>query len=366
MSGIRLGTVLHCERRRATSCAFITRVGTLALIGLASLQVRGADTVTVTGTVIDAHGNPVPGARVGSAFTLAKSVSETKLSIGYGPSSVVTDASGRFAMPAAPVGYSQVLVAAGPDGTLGFAKKAFPAPTEIPLAKPSRLKVVVSKAFGHGPPFGFDLRAGESAVGYGIVDGGTQAEFVAPAGSFEISMSDNESKTATRQVRLTPSLARTVQIQLRPAAWARSLGKPAPPFTPTDLQNWPADQPLTSLRGKWVLVSFWATWCRPCVEEMPELIRFYEQHSADRSRFEILAVHSADGPSLEGIRTAYDRLVQQTWGGKRLPFPLLFDATGNTQKRWGIDTYPTTLLIDPSGKLVGLATLEDLQSKVGG
>jgi thiol-disulfide isomerase/thioredoxin len=348
MSGIRLGTL----------------VGALALITLANMQVRGAD--TVTGVVVDAHGNPVPGARVGSALTLAPTVSETKLDIGYGPSSVVTDASGRFAMPAAPIGYTQVLVAAGPDGTLGFATKAFPAPTRIRLAKPSRLKVVVAKPFGHGPPFSFDLRAGASTVAYGTMKGGSEAEFVAPVGSLEISMSDSESTTATRQLRLTASQPQTVQIQLQPALWARSLGKTAPAFTPTDLQNWPANQPLSSLRGKWVLVSFWATWCRPCVEEMPKLIRFYEQHSADRNRFEIVAVHSADGTSLEGIRAAYDRLVQQTWGGKQLPFPLLFDATGNTQKRWGIEAYPTTLLIDPNGKLVGLATLEDLQSKVGG
>ena len=47
-------------------------------------------------------------------------------------------------------------------------------------------------------------------------------------------------------------------------------------------------------------------------------------------------------------------------------FPLLFDGSGKTHKAWGVESYPTMLLIDPSGKLVGPASLEDLKKSLQG
>jgi thiol-disulfide isomerase/thioredoxin len=115
-------------------------------------------------------------------------------------------------------------------------------------------------------------------------------------------------------------------------------------------------------RGKWVFVTFWATWCGPCVKEMPAFIDFYEKNAAVRRNFEIIAVHSPDGASFAAIQNAYSRLVN-VWG-KSIPFPLFFDSTGATHKRWGIEAYPTSLLIDPAGRIVGAATLEDLAAKL--
>jgi hypothetical protein len=60
----------------------------------------------------------------------------------------------------------------------------------------------------------------------------------------------------------------------------------------------------------------------------------------------------------------YDAVAARSWGGKSLPFPLAFDATGATQKRWGIESYPTTLLIDPEGRLVGAGSIDDLAAKL--
>jgi thiol-disulfide isomerase/thioredoxin len=168
---------------------------------------------------------------------------------------------------------------------------------------------------------------------------------------------------AREKVLLTAGTPSLVQVILKPTLWAQNLGGPAPALSPTDSRNWPAHGSLHALRGKWVLVSFWATWCLPCVREMPALMDFYEKHRAARGRFEIIAVHSPDGQSFEAIHEAYERLTK-VWG-RPIPFPLLFDATGETHKRWGIEAYPTMLLIDRDGRITGASSLSALAAKLG-
>lgn len=94
------------------------------------------------------------------------------------------------------------------------------------------------------------------------------------------------------------------------------------------------------------------------------MIDLYEAHKKDRDKFEILAFHDGTvkdfaelDKNLEGPRTKY-------WGGRDLPFPILLDSTGQTIKDWGIHAFPTTLLINPEGKLVGHAREEDLAAKL--
>jgi thiol-disulfide isomerase/thioredoxin len=339
---------------------------TLLLAVLPSLPALGAD--AITGTVVDTAGHPVAGAKVGSSFSLAATAAQTKVQLGYSTPAVMSDSTGRFRIPAdiaATIGYSNVLVAAGPDGSLGFAAKSSTAPTQIRLSAPARMTVKVAKRFGNQrESYGLDLLAHGSAVGYGAVTGGS-GEFRVPQGSVQLILDDSESITVTKQLVLTASKPEQIGIELQPTLWARNIGKPAPALTPTDVHNWPGGKSFAMLRGKWVLVDFWATWCQPCVAEMPKLIRFYQEHAAERSRFEIVAIHSPDGKSFSGIHDAYEKLTQKVWSGQSLPFPLVFDSTGATHKRWGIEVYPTTLLLDPSGRLVGEGTIDDLARRAG-
>jgi thiol-disulfide isomerase/thioredoxin len=313
--------------------------------------------------VVDERGEPIAGARVGTSFTLARTFGATKVQISYADPPVVSDRAGSFNIPAAAIAYTQVLVAAGSDGTLGFANRQNSAPTRIVLRKPALLKVQIEKNFGHPRTFSIDLVAAGSAVGYGSVTGAA-AEFIVPQGALELTgPGDPESIAVRQRLVLTADTPVSVRFELQPTSWARNLGRPAPSFTPTDVHNWPTTKPFSTPRGKWVFVTFWATWCGPCVKEMPELIDFYEKNAAVRKNFEIIGVHSADGASFAAIQGAYSHLVS-VWG-EPVPFPLIFDSSGETHKRWGIEAYPTNLLIDPEGHLVGAATVEDLAAKLG-
>jgi thiol-disulfide isomerase/thioredoxin len=267
-----------------------------------------------------------------------------------------------FSIPAAPIGYTHVLVAKGTDGTLGFAPREDSVPVRIMLLPPAHLNVKISKRFGHHHPLGGELVANGSAVGYATV-AVQPTEFLVPQGSLEFRVTDDESVMAREPIVLTAARPAALALELQPVWWVRNVGKRAPAFSPTDIRNWPEGKAFTTPKGKWVLVSYWATWCKPCVEEMPKLIDFYQRHAELRDRFEILAIHSSDGgASFASIRDAYERLVK-VWG-QAVPFPLLFDSTGETHKRWGIEAYPTTLLIDRDGNLAGPGSIEILAAKL--
>lgn len=97
---------------------------------------------------------------------------------------------------------------------------------------------------------------------------------------------------------------------------------------------------------------------------MPGLIDLYDLHRDHRDRFEILAFHDATAKTFAELEKHLPKVRRQFWHGKDLPFPVLLDATGQTVKAYDINGYPTTLLIDPDGKLVGRASEEDLEKKL--
>lgn len=94
--------------------------------------------------------------------------------------------------------------------------------------------------------------------------------------------------------------------------------------------------------GQVVLVNFWATTCAPCLQEMPALIRTHERF---KSRgFDTLAVAVQYDPPAS---------VAQYASTRRLPFGVAIDNTGEIAERFGgIESTPTTLLIDRHGRVV--------------
>ena len=132
-----------------------------------------------------------------------------------------------------------------------------------------------------------------------------------------------------------------------PGAQAQNVAKPwpasraLPPLAGTDLQGKAWD--LAALRGRAVLVNFWATWCAPCKEEMPALQTLAE---LEGERLAVLAVNARE--PLPRVR----RYAQATG----LTLPVLPDPQGAITRAWGVTVFPTTVLIDREGRAIRTVT----------
>jgi len=106
---------------------------------------------------------------------------------------------------------------------------------------------------------------------------------------------------------------------------------------------------LAELRGNVVMLNIWATWCPPCLREMPSMQKVYERHRDDG--LQILAVAVDDDP---GVRQEDGRivgLVSEFVDRLGVTFPVVVDPTGETERRFGTEYLPTTILIDREGRI---------------
>lgn len=122
-------------------------------------------------------------------------------------------------------------------------------------------------------------------------------------------------------------------------------GKMAPDFTLKDLQG--KDLTLSSLRGKYVVLDFWGSWCGWCIKGIPEMKKYYEKY---KGKMEILGIDCRD--TEEKWKEAVEK--------HELPWlHVRNEGNPDVSTLYAIEGYPTKIVIDPEGKIAKIVVGED-------
>jgi thiol-disulfide isomerase/thioredoxin len=133
------------------------------------------------------------------------------------------------------------------------------------------------------------------------------------------------------------------------ASWAQ-----AADFRVTDTEG--KSHSLSGYKGKWVLVNYWATWCPPCLEEIPDLIALHENK---KNNLVVLGV-ALDYRNAKQVTDFADGLL--------VSYPIVLGSPKVTNQIGPVQGLPTTYLFNPEGKLVaqqsGLITREAVEGYI--
>ncbi len=150
-------------------------------------------------------------------------------------------------------------------------------------------------------------------------------------------------------------MARKILVSLLAIALFAASAAQAEGFSFQDTQG--KTHTLSGYRGKWVLVNFWATWCPPCLEEIPELAALHER----RKDLAVIGVAMDYRNPREVARFADDYFI---------PYPIVLGNRKSASQVGAVDGLPASYLYNPQGKLVarhvGALTRKAVESYIAG
>jgi len=123
------------------------------------------------------------------------------------------------------------------------------------------------------------------------------------------------------------------------AALAASSSGPAPGFSLSARGGKTVD--LAQFKGQVVMINFWATWCKPCRDEMPLLEDIYKKYKPM-------------GFTLLGVNVEPDSKDAEAWLGKLakpVSFPIAYDVDSRVSKLYKVETMPSTVIVDRKGNV---------------
>ncbi len=126
---------------------------------------------------------------------------------------------------------------------------------------------------------------------------------------------------------------------------------PAPDFTLVDQNG--ETHTLSDYKGKVVFLNFWATWCPPCKDEMPDIEALYEAQGLNAGDVVVLGIAN---PKTDEYPNNSDGTVQDVTdflSQNGYTYPVVMDTTGEVFSAYGITAFPTTFMIDKDGNVFG-------------
>jgi thiol-disulfide isomerase/thioredoxin len=189
-------------------------------------------------------------------------------------------------------------------------------------------------------------------------------EFILPEGSYKLYVNGTRTYSSFEDINVAAGqkeLERNFDLPADRMAYL--IGKQAPELQ--KMKGWINSKTikLADLRGKVVLLDFWGTWCGPCVQVIPELIKLHEKYH-DKGLV-IVGIHDDSMNSVKDLKKEIEKLSKERWDGRKIPYAIALDGggrckiegtqlttSGATTAAYGINSFPTMVLIDKQGNVV--------------
>ena len=193
-----------------------------------------------------------------------------------------------------------------------------------------------------------------------------EIDFLVPPGRYKLQAYGTHLLSSTRAIEVKAGQKELSlgELNLRADTLARLFGKRAPEFR--SIKGWKNGKPVTlaQLRGKVVVLDFWGYWCGPCVSEVPYWMSLYDDF-AERGLV-VIGIHDDSATDVADLDRKLARCREQQWWGRDVPYLVALDGGGKTRiagtdidvrgattAAYGITGFPTGVLIDRDGTLLG-------------